>query len=1002
MGDHTDTTCGIVDLAPRRPDNRPGLARIVYRIGTQPEFQARLAWGLPDQTVVDPETHSATKPLVSLRRRDTGDPTIALLDSFAVTLDTLSFYSEVIANEGYLGTAVERRSLVELARTIGYEPAPGVAASVYLALEVESADDPYRAVEVSAGLQAMSVPQARGEQPQIFESVDTITARAEWNAIPVRKEHEQHLVLRASNGALYLFDTDNSFDEDQIPSGDILEFESVEALDDYYPVVADLDLPEALASLQADALLNPEIDARLRAVQVNEIYLRGTGLALAVGARIAIVGSRTGQDGKKITSTVVYHVALASEDTALGLTRLIVRKPNTSVGRFRIAPRRRAPRLKLLSLPSERIAFDGPAIDHYVRNTSWSETSLNAFVRMQAWPRAKLLAVIRLRPPLEVPETSEPQPGMYLMREDASFFGAAAGLQESLAKQDEAESDPYTKSWDNPPTSIWQTSQGEMLDEIGVHALLEREIRQVVPDGWAVLEPGKGNAMVLRVAGAQTQSRADYAMTAKVTGLLFNNPDNSDFKPPSSDSNFLTRTSKCFCASEQLTLSGTPIRDDVEAGTRTIDLDGLFLDLKPGQAISIKGERTDLKGVFDAEALMAEDVFHIGGHTRLLVESGIANTYLRSSVTLNANMVRATHGETQSEVLGSGDAALTYQRFKLAKPPLTYVSAANALGRSSTLEVRVDDVLWHEIGALYDAASDDAVYMVRHQDDGTSWVCFGDGVHGRRLPTGLGNVTVKYRSGSGLAGEVGDETISQLKTRPLGLRGVSNPAPATGASEAEAADTIRTSAPRSVRTLGRIVSLRDYQDYAETYPGIGKSRADALWSGQHQMVLISVGPVSDSQFDPAAQTLLDLAASLEDYRDSRLPFEVAQCARRYFQVAARIEYHPDYLLDLVKADAEAALNAGYGYAARAIAQPVSAAEVTSTLQKVAGVVGVDIDVLSRIELDGSGGTASLATILSASPAQSVAAIGSVVTVTPAELLTILPSGITLTLEPAHA
>ena len=46
-------------------------------------------------------------------------------------LDVLTFYQERIANEGYLRTATERRSMLELARAIGYELSPGVAASTY-------------------------------------------------------------------------------------------------------------------------------------------------------------------------------------------------------------------------------------------------------------------------------------------------------------------------------------------------------------------------------------------------------------------------------------------------------------------------------------------------------------------------------------------------------------------------------------------------------------------------------------------------------------------------------------------------------------------------------------------------------------------------------------------------------------------------------------------------------------------------------------------------------
>ena len=51
----------------------------------------------------------------------------------------LTFYQERIANEGYLRTAAERRSVLELARAIGYELNPGVAAGTFLAFSVETA-----------------------------------------------------------------------------------------------------------------------------------------------------------------------------------------------------------------------------------------------------------------------------------------------------------------------------------------------------------------------------------------------------------------------------------------------------------------------------------------------------------------------------------------------------------------------------------------------------------------------------------------------------------------------------------------------------------------------------------------------------------------------------------------------------------------------------------------------------------------------------------------------
>ena len=80
------------------------------------------------------------RPLADLATRASDDPSIALLDAAAVVADVLTFYQERIANDGFLRTAIERRSVLEMARAIGYELNPGVAATAYLTFTVEDAE----------------------------------------------------------------------------------------------------------------------------------------------------------------------------------------------------------------------------------------------------------------------------------------------------------------------------------------------------------------------------------------------------------------------------------------------------------------------------------------------------------------------------------------------------------------------------------------------------------------------------------------------------------------------------------------------------------------------------------------------------------------------------------------------------------------------------------------------------------------------------------------------
>ena len=130
------TNCGCCEGPTAAPSrdllNRPGLSALAYRAGTHASFL----------DVMKARLSSSDFPgLKALRTRDGGDPSIALLDSWAVVADILTFYQERIINEGYLPTATERRSLVELARLVGYEPRPGVASSVFLAFTLEKKQD---------------------------------------------------------------------------------------------------------------------------------------------------------------------------------------------------------------------------------------------------------------------------------------------------------------------------------------------------------------------------------------------------------------------------------------------------------------------------------------------------------------------------------------------------------------------------------------------------------------------------------------------------------------------------------------------------------------------------------------------------------------------------------------------------------------------------------------------------------------------------------------------
>ncbi|HMO76903.1 MAG TPA: putative baseplate assembly protein, partial [Sphingopyxis sp.] len=907
--------------------------------------------------------------------------------------------------EGYVATATQRRSLVEMARMIGYEPAPGVAASVALSFTVEASDDPYREVAVPAGVQAMSVPTRKGELPQVFETVAPIVARAEWNAMPVRTLYRQPLALfhdgdHADNGTLHLFDLDNSFAEEALNDPRLRSFTALAALAPYHPIDGETDLAEALGQRIEAHALNPEVEPLLRAVPVDEIYLRGTGLGLKAGQRIVVVGTATASDGTTRLASATLRVVSADDEREYGVTRLVATRGGGTPDAVRRSPARRSPRLKRLPMPTARLSFTSATLNSVVRQAVWTGPALTALVRSQSWSRVKMMHLVRRPKAVEAPQTSEARPGLYILRDDCGFFGAAAPKHATLPANS-----GHGSSWDSGTVTIWTDSQKQKLT--GAHVFLEREIKEIVPDGWAVIETPDGEAMVFRVAAAATQSRADFALSGKSSGLRFRQPDGSALVVPEANdvsplNDFEFRTAHIFAVSAPLELAGTPIRGDVAAGADAIDLDALYLDLADGQTVSISGDRSDADGLAASETLTVSDVVHIGGFTRLLLESGPEYSYRRASVTVNANMAPATHGEHHEEALGSGDAAQSFQRFRLARAPLTYVSAETPTGRASTLAIRVDGLLWREVPTLHDAGPDDRVYAVRGEDDGSTWVQFGDGVHGSRLPTGQLNIVATYRAGLGPAGEVAEEAIIQLKTRPLGIRSVVNPGRASGSAAPESLADIRLGAPRDVKTLGRIVSLTDYRDFAANFSGVGKAQAARLWSGDKQLVLVSITGTGDTILDPDAAVIANLQAAADAARDRSHRLVVLPAARRFFQLAARLFHHPDHRAEDVELAVRAALLDAFGFARRDIGQVASAAEAIAAMQAVPAVVGVDLDALALIDDSGVPAPgADLATVL---PVQGARLLppGEGASFAAAELLTLFDAGIALTVEAARA
>lgn len=841
---------GEAPLAPLY--NRPALPALSYRIATFATFLKRMS-GKIGLYVLPDGPNAGTRPLEDLSTRSPDDPAMALLDAAAVVGDVLTFYQERVANEGFLRTATERRSVLELARAIGYELSPGVAASTYLAFTVDDAPGAPGKAEVALGTRVQSMPE-QGQLPQTFETIETIQTRTAWNALRPRLTQKQ-------------------------------------------------DLTGGIA----------------------EIHIKGTDAGLAVGDVLLIVAG---------DQSAPVRVARVVPDFDNKRTRVVFSKASSPLSPAILGPP--------AAWFSGKIPLNDTSVQMKIIWAVWTDKDLNAFLTENEWDRETLLDYVS-NYRAEFPDVLGE---LHTMRVRVGMFGNNALKYSSLPAsmrigeyvRDKngtyvSVQPSYASNWEG--TDITRDSQGNSLTS--AHFYLERPLPEIKAGSWIVLE-GTTAAAAARgyeVDSAVESARSDFGLAARTTGIKVKNTTGL--------TNFIFRDTTAYVQSQELALVEKPLPTVLARDMVEIELNSLVLDLRAGQMVILTGERFDARGLVQSEALEVEEICHKWGYTTLTFKSGLQYDYVRATVGINANVARATHGETTTEILGAGDRSLPNQKFVLKKPPLTYVQAATQGGSRSTLEVRVNNLLWDEAPSLYELAPRDERFAVRLDDDGNPQVIFGDGERGARLPTGPNNIVARYRSGTGLAGEVGPDRLSVLQSRPLGIKDVTNPLPATGAGNPEKIDDARTNAPLTVRTLDRIVSLQDYEDFALSFAGIGKAQSVPLWIGEDHLVHLTVATESGKQVDSKLKN--NLVQSIDMFRYPNQRYKVDGFQTLLFEVKAGVVLNERYIAQEVLAVIEARLQAHFSFANRSFGQSVTAAESIALIQSVEGVVAVDLDAL---------------------------------------------------------
>ncbi len=847
--------CGCCEPQPFETpgENPPGQPEIRFRLTTHAGFFGRMTARLARWTLPDGE-HMGTRPLARLATRARDDFAIAFLDGWATVLEVLDFYQERIANESFLRTATERRSVLELARAIGYELRPGVAASTWLAFTLDSSDHAPSEVLIPAGTPVRSIPQKEGERPHTFETSEDLLARPEWNAMRPRLARPQSLTLDRS-----------------------------------------------------------------------QIWLKGANLGISIGDRMLLVQK---VEPGAVSAVRPKRVRAIQVDKERDVTRVDLEELPSSYGALaisKISPDnvsqvRGSPRTATMGI--EWMPEEDAVLGYRLHRLGWTREDWSHYVDV-------------LMAGLEV------HTEVFIFRQRCGIFGHNAPLYASLSERVQAQ----FYNWDLSGWSVWKNTRkedGQSTEYTPADLYLERSFPSIAWGSWLLLE-GEGLHDVFRITGSVEQSLVGFGMSTRVTGLKLKTPQDQEIHK---DERFDVRTTSVFFASERLVLAEEPVESPVEGNT--VALARPVTGLEPGRWVWISGELAEPPYTRRSEVRAVASLVHRDGVTTLTFDRALEHRYHRESVVLNANVVSATHGETVEEVLGSGDGSRPFQQFRLRRPPLTYISAPTPSGGRSTLTVRVNGMAWREVPSFLSQSGEVRCYTLRHDDEGNAFIQFGDGQQGARLPTGRENVTARYRSGIGLEGQVAAGSLTQLPQRPLGVKGVTNPLEATGAADPETLAQARRNAPLTVLSLDRIVSLKDYENFARAFAGIGKARADVLWQGEQQVVHLTLARADGKPLTPDSALYRNLQAAIEGARDRRCEVVLNGFQEVRFGLSARLTRDQAYAWKDVEEAVRKALLAVFSFEAREFGQSVTMAEIVAVIHRVPGVRAVDVDRLYRL------------------------------------------------------
>jgi uncharacterized phage protein gp47/JayE len=245
-----------------------------------------------------------------------------------------------------------------------------------------------------------------------------------------------------------------------------------------------------------------------------------------------------------------------------------------------------------------------------------------------------------------------------------------------------------------------------------------------------------------------------------------------------------------------------------------------------------------------------------------------------------------------------------------------------------------------------------SVYLT---SDGNVQIIFGNRINGFIPPAGS-RITTSYTKSSGSSGNIPANLINSFVSLPASNIAISSSTSATGGTNGETAETLKSNIIGTLKTQNRAVTLQDYQNLTTNVPGVHKAvavytPASGGSSAGASVSLYALPYVSDF-LNPTSSSISVSSAlqdAIYDYVSPKsmigINISVPSSISVYkLNVTAAVYVDPQYVSAWVKADVQSAIDSLLSFDNTDFGKEIPLSKIYKAIMNVDGVDYATISV----------------------------------------------------------